>query len=51
MKTKQLLDMNMNVENGMYVFVEFSVKQKTNWFESEEQINEIGLTKCREEFW
>jgi len=39
MKTKQLLDMNKNV------------KQKTRWFESEEQINGIGITKCREEFW
>lgn len=51
MKTKQLLDMNMNVKNGMYVTIEFSVKQKTKWFESEEQINGIGITQCREEFW
>ncbi|MEO2212882.1 hypothetical protein SAMN05428987_1783 [Paenibacillus sp. CF095] len=51
MKTKQLLDMNKNVKNGMHVTIEISGKQKMNWFESEEQINEIGLTKCREEFW
>jgi len=51
MKTKQLLDMNKNVKNGMHVTIEFSVKQKTKWFESEEQINGIGIAKCREEFW
>lgn len=51
MNTKQLSDMNKNVNNGMVGFIEFSGKQKMNWFESEEQLNGIGLTKCREEFW
>ncbi|MDT9717852.1 hypothetical protein QVE09_03010 [Paenibacillus sp. ClWae2A] len=51
MNTKQLLDMNKNADNDMVGFIEFSGKQKTKWFESEEQINGIGITKCREEFW
>lgn len=35
MKTEQLLNMNI----------------KMKCFESEEQINEIGITACKEEFW
>lgn len=36
MKTKQLINLYMNVKDG---------------FESEELFNEIGITECKEEFW
>lgn len=39
MKTKLLLNMNTNE------------LQKSKWCESEERINEIGITGFKEEFW